>query len=415
MVLPPLVRPVEVLAPDERVRAARQLRLLEIGDVGQRRLAAAKVAVIGAGGLGSPVLLYLASAGVGTLGIIDDDVVDATNLQRQIAFGTADVGRPKATVAAERVRDLSPHTAVREVREHLDAANAERLIDGYDVVVDGSDTFETRYAVADACAALGIPLVWGSVLRFDAQATVFWSRPPNDLPATAATAARTAGAANRSVNLRDVFPEPPAPEDAPSCADAGVLGALCGQLGGILSAEAVKLICGIGRILLGRMLVIDALAGTTREVPLVPASRGAEIAGEESLQAGVLHAPFPDRRRPDAVRRISVDELSAYEFRADEPRADEPSSLSDATLLDVREPDEFAAGSIPGARSVPLGRLATDASPLALDHPVVLFCQTGPRARIAARMLLAKHPDADIRILDGGYDAWMRVHQRAHS
>ena len=401
MVLPPLVQPVDVLAPDERVRAARQLRLFEIGDVGQRRLAAAKVAVIGAGGLGSPVLLYLASAGVGTLGIVDDDVVDATNLQRQIAFGTTDVGRAKATVATERVRALSPHTAVIEIREHLDAANAQRLLTGYDVVVDGSDTFETRYAIADACAALGIPLVWGSVLRFDAQATVFWSRPPNGLaePARANASDSTSADGTQPVNLRDVFPEPPAPEDAPSCADAGVLGALCGQLGGILSAEVVKLICGVGETLLGRMLVIDALTATTREVPLVPAPRA-----ESALQRGTPQmtperdTPRPAFARPDAVRRVRADDLRA---------------LSDPTVIDVREPDEFAAGTIPGARSVPLSHVATDASLLALDHPVVVFCQTGPRARIAARMLLAEHPDADIRILDGGYDAWMRAQVHA--
>ncbi|MGN6197347.1 ThiF family adenylyltransferase [Humibacter sp.] len=395
MVLPPLVEPVDALAPDERVRAARQLRLFEIGDVGQRRLAAARVAVIGAGGLGSPVLLYLASAGVGTLGIVDDDVVDATNLQRQIAFGTTDVGRPKAAVAAERVRELSPHTTVVEIREHLDAANAAHLLTGYDIVVDGSDTFETRYAVADACAALGVPLVWGSVLRFDAQATVFWSRPPTGTTAPETNAAGTTTRPGTTpvapVNLRDVFPDPPAPEDAPSCADAGVLGALCGQLGGILSAEVVKLVCGVGRTLLGRMLVIDALTATTSEVPLVPSR----------AQAGKsIPRPLADASRPDAVRRVSVDELS---------------DLSDPAIIDVREPDEFAAGSIPGARSVPLAHLTTDAPLLPLDRPVVVFCQTGPRARIAARTLLAEHPDADIRILDGGYDAWMRVHRRVRA
>ncbi|MGN6204823.1 ThiF family adenylyltransferase, partial [Humibacter sp.] len=353
-----------------------------------------------------------ASAGVGTLGILDDDVVDATNLQRQIAFGTTDVGRPKAAVAAERVRELSPHTTVVEIREYLDAANAAPLLTGYDIVVDGSDTFETRYAVADACAALGIPLVWGSVLRFDAQATVFWSRPPtgtttaSDTTAPGMNAAGTTTALGMNaagtttgpgmspvapVNLRDVFPDPPAPEDAPSCADAGVLGALCGQLGGILSAEVVKLVCGVGRTLLGRMLVIDALTATTSEVPLVPSRAHA---------GNSIPRPLAEASRPDAVRRVSVAELS---------------DLSDPAIIDVREPDEFAAGSIPGARSVPLAHLTTDAPLLPLDRPVVVFCQTGPRARIAARTLLAEHPDADIRILDGGYDAWMRVHRRVRA
>ncbi|MFC3244812.1 HesA/MoeB/ThiF family protein [Gordonia humi] len=192
MPVPPLVAPALSIPPDETLRAARQIRLPEIGDVGQRRLAAARVCVIGAGGLGSPVLLYLASAGVGTIGIVDDDTVDASNLQRQIVFGRDDVGAFKAAVAADRVRALSPHTEVVEHREHLDADNAADVFDGYHLVIDGSDSFDTRYTVADTCADLGIPLVWGSVLRFDAQATVFWSAPPVGAPIT----------------LRDVFPRP---------------------------------------------------------------------------------------------------------------------------------------------------------------------------------------------------------------
>ena len=365
MLLSPLVRPVDALSPAERLRAARQLRLPEIGDIGQRRLAAAKVAVIGAGGLGSPVLLYLASAGIGTLGIVDDDVVEATNLQRQIAFGVTDVGRPKATVAAERVSSLSPGTVVVEHRERLNAANAATLLARYDLVVDGSDTFETRYAVADACTVLGIPLVWGSVLRFDAQATVFWSRPPGGVPLT----------------MRDVFPAPPATEDAPTCATAGVLGALCGQLGGILSSEVVKLVCGVGESLLGRMLVIDALTACVREVPLLPTSERYEEPDEPSI---------PGERR-SAIRRIAAVELG---------------SLTGATLVDVREPDEFRGGSIPGAVSVPLGRVAVDAARLVASGPLVVFCQRETRARAAARTLLAERSDADVRVLDGGFAAW---------
>jgi adenylyltransferase/sulfurtransferase len=364
MLLPPLVQPVDALPPDEVVRAARQLRLPEVGELGQRRLAAAKVAVIGAGGLGSPVLLYLASAGVGTIGIVDDDVVDATNLQRQIAFGTADVGRPKAAVAAERVSSLSPHTVVVEHRERLNDGNATELLAAYDVVVDGSDTFETRYAVADACTALGIPLVWGSVLRFDAQATVFWSNPPLGSP----------------FELRDVFPLPPAPADAPSCADAGVLGALCGQVGGILSSEVVKLVCGVGDSLLGRMLVIDALTARTSEVPLLPQS--AAVPPRRSATSTIPRA---------ALRRIGRGELAA---------------LHGVTFVDVREPDEFGGGSIPGALSVPLGRVTAEVARIPADGPVIMFCQGETRARAAARMLLAERPDADVRVLDGGYAAW---------
>ncbi|PFG30574.1 ThiF family adenylyltransferase [Paramicrobacterium agarici] len=362
MALPPLVAPAEQLPADERERAARQLRLPELGEPGQRRLFAARVGVLGAGGLGSPVLLYLASAGVGTIGIVDDDVVDASNLQRQVIFSSADVGQPKAGVAADRIRSLSPHTHVIEHREHLTPDNAERIFADYDLIIDGSDSFDTRYAVADACAALGIPLVWGSVLRFDAQATVFWSRPPS----------------GPAVTLRDVFPAAPAPGDVPSCAEAGVLGALCGQLGGILVTEAVKLICGIGDSLIGRMLVLDALGQRVREVPLAP-DAAAHTPAETTSTA---------ERRP---AHISLEDLDG---------------LVGATLLDVREPEEFARGSIPGAESVPLARVLGDAASIDLHDTVVVFCQQGPRARSAARALTAAHPEADIRLLDGGYAAW---------
>ncbi|WP_102191982.1 HesA/MoeB/ThiF family protein [Microbacterium aurantiacum] len=354
MAFPPLVAPAASLSDAERVRTARQSRLTEIAEIGQLRLAAARVGVLGAGGIGSPVTLYLASAGVGTIGIIDDDDVERSNLQRQIAFGTADVGRPKATVAAERVRALAPDTRVIEHRTRLTDSNAQELLGGYDLIIDGSDTFDTRYAVADACNALGIPLVWGSVLRFDAQVSVFWSRPSAGSP----------------VRLRDVFPEPPAAGTVPSCADAGVLGSLCGQVGSMLVTEAVKLICGVGEPLLGRMLVIDALSGRSREIPLA--------------------APSGPGRLP----LVSPAELAA--LIAEAP----------VTLLDVREPEEYADGTIPGARSLPLGALLADPLAVAVTGTVVVFCQQGPRARAAGRALAAAHPDADLRLLAGSYAAW---------
>jgi len=361
MPFPPLVAPAARLPQDEAGRAARQLRLPELGEAGQLRLFNARVAVLGAGGLGSPALQYLASAGVGTLGVVDFDSVEASNLQRQVLFGVGDVGRPKAEVAAERVAALSPHTRVVQHRERLTADNAAGLLGGYDLVIDGSDTFDTRYAVADACAALGLPLVWGSVLRFDAQATVFWSSPPAGVPVT----------------LRDVFPEPPAPGEVPSCAEAGVVGAACGQLGALLAMEAVKLICGVGRPLLGRMLVIDALAATTREVPLAPASG------------------------PARVPSVPLEEARAL----------------GATLLDVRSPGETALGTLAGARLCPLPQLLTDpaaawesltasaAGPAGSvsGGPLVVYCQRGPRARSAAHALAAARPDADVRVLAGGY------------
>jgi adenylyltransferase/sulfurtransferase len=353
MLFPPLVEPASRLGDAEARRSARQRRLPEIGEVGQRRLAAARVAVIGAGGIGSPVLLYLASAGVGTIGIVDDDVVDESNLQRQVLFGIGDVGRPKSEVAAERIRALAPDTEVRELRQWLTAENAVSLLDGYDLVIDGSDSFETRYSVADACDALGVPLVWGSVLQFDAQVSVFWSRP-------------TAG---QAIGLCDVFPEPPAAGTVPSCAEAGVVGSLCGQVGSLLVTEAVKLVCGIGEPLVGRMLVLDARTARTREVALAPAV---------------------DAR----LQYVLPGELASLR------------ASREVALVDVRRPDEVAAGTIPGAAAVPLDTLLAHPDAVPEGETILLFCQLGPRSRAAGRALRAARPDARVLLLAGGYGAW---------
>jgi sulfur-carrier protein adenylyltransferase/sulfurtransferase len=253
----PLVAPAAALEPAELIRTARSAVLAGIGEEGQRRLAAARVAVVGAGGLGSPVLLALAAAGLGELIVIDDDVVELTNLQRQLVHRVADVGTPKTASAARAVRDLSPTTLVTTHRERLDAGNAERLLAGADIVVDGSDAFDTRRAVAAATEASGVPLVWGAVQEWHGQATVFWSRPPG----------------RPAVVLGDLFPEGTEGEP-PTCAQVGVLGALCVQVGGMLAAEVVKLVTGAGEPLLGRLVVVDALRATSREVPL----RAAEAA-----------------------------------------------------------------------------------------------------------------------------------------
>ncbi|GAA1651811.1 ThiF family adenylyltransferase [Microbacterium flavum] len=354
MALPPLVEPVVALPESERLRRARQSRLPEIGDVGQRRLFAARVAVLGAGGIGSPVLLYLAAAGFGTIAIIDDDIVEESNLQRQVIFAAADIGRRKSTVAATRVRALAPSADVIEHTVRLTAANARDLLADYDLVIDGSDSFTTRYAVADACDELGVPLVWGSVLRFDAQVSVFWSRP----------------LAGEPVSLRDVFPEAPPAGTVPSCAEAGVLGALCGQVGALLVAEATKLVCGIGQPLLGRLLVIDALTARTREIRLAPSAA-------------------------ERARVVLPEELSA---------AQGPGAL----LLDVREHLETVRGTIPGAVTIPLAEVLAAPEGIAADAAVIVYCQRGPRARSAARAIAAAHPDADVRVLAGGYEAWVK-------
>jgi len=248
----PLVEPVASLAPEELIRTARHAVLAGIGEEGQRRLAAARIAVVGAGGLGSPVLLALAAAGVGELVVIDDDVVERTNLQRQLMHRVDDIGSPKTQSAARAIRDLSPLTRVREETVRLTPDNAREILGDAHVVIDGSDTFDTRSAVASATDELGMPLVWGAVQEWSAQATVFWSRPPEG---------------HAPVTLGDVFP-PDSVGEPPTCAQVGVLGALCVQVGGLLATEAVKLVTGAGEPLLGRLVVIDALRARQDVIPL---------------------------------------------------------------------------------------------------------------------------------------------------
>src|SRR5690625_3998835 len=272
--LPPLVDPVPALPAAEQARTARQTRLPEFGEIGQRRLAGAKVLVVGAGGLGAPVLQYLAAAGVGSISIIDDDVVEASNLHRQVIHSHRDLGRSKAENARDQVLGLNPQAQVHLHRVRLTEANAHQILGGHHLVLDGTDTFPTRYLVADTCAELGIPLVWGSVLRFDAQVSVFWSAPP---------------APARPVVLRDLFPNPPEPGTVPSCAEAGVIGSLCGIAGSIMATEAIKLITGMGDVLLGRVAVVDALSMRIHEVPLTPdASDADDDAPAASADAGPL-------------------------------------------------------------------------------------------------------------------------------
>lgn len=251
----PLVAPAPALEPTELIRTARHAVLAGIGEEGQRRLSAARVTIVGAGGIGSPVLLALAAAGIGTLTVIDDDVVELTNLQRQLAHRAEDVGTAKTASAARAIVALAPGAIVSQVPERLDAGNAARLLADADIVVDTSDSFATRRDVAAATEALGVPLVWGAVQEWHAQATVFWSRPPEGDP----------------VVLADLFPLGTEGEP-PSCAQVGVLGALCVQVGGMLAGEVVKLVTGAGDPLLGRLAVIDALSARQHEIALRPAS-----------------------------------------------------------------------------------------------------------------------------------------------
>lgn len=366
MALPPLVEPVAELSDAEAVRTARHRVLAGFGEGAQRRLAAAHVAVVGAGGLGSPVVQTLAAAGVGTLTVIDDDVVEASNLQRQVMHRVADVGARKVDSAVRVAADLSPTTTVRPVAERITSATATALLAGADVVIDGTDTFETREVVAAACEALGVPLVWGVVQEFHAQVTVFWSSPPAGVPA---------------VRLADLYPAE-AGIEAPSCAAVGVLGALCQQVGALLATEAIKLIAGVGEPLLGRVLVIDALRARTDEVPLRPATAGAGAA--DSAARGVREASRAPQLSPAQAR--------------DAVRAG-------AVLLDVREPAETARGVLPDSMLVPLADLLADPS-LAAPGPVVVVCQVGMRAQRAADALRAAGVEASV--LAGGIEAWNR-------
>jgi sulfur-carrier protein adenylyltransferase/sulfurtransferase len=367
MPFPPLVEPVDALSARESARTTRHAILAGLGGIGQRRLAAAHVAVVGAGGLGSPAILALAAAGIGTLTVIDDDDVELTNLQRQILHRHADLGAPKVDSAVRVAGDLAPETAVRPVRTRLTADNAAELLRDAHVVIDGSDTFDTRAAVASACEELGIPLVWGTVQGFDAQATVFWSAPPADA---------------EPVALADLSP-PDSVGSVPSCAEVGVLGALCLQVGALLATQAILLVAGIGEPLLGRVVVIDGLHGRQSEVPLRPSRASAP-------------APGPARADP-AVAELSVGEADA-------------AREAGMTVVDVREPDETATGVIPGARLVPLAQLLADPG-AAAPGPVLVVCRSGVRATRAANAL--RDAGVDALVLAGGMLAWEAAHAAA--
>ncbi len=405
MPLPPLCAPGPPLDREQVLRYSRHLLLEQLGELGQRRLQAARVLVMGAGGLGSPILHYLAAAGIGRIGIVDDDVVEETNLQRQVLHTTADVGRPKVESAAEHVTALNPAVVVDRHHLRLDATNAREILGGYDLVLDGTDNFPTRYLVADVCADLGLPLIWGSILRFDAQVAVFWSAPPEP----------DDGPRYPALTLRDLFPSPPPPGATPSCGQAGVLGAMCGQVGSLMAAEAVKLITGVGEPLLGRVAVLDVLAARWSELPLQPrraprpptsrAELGYDPLGVPvTVNAEAVLAAEPEPGEADDGPSLTASALA--ERLAARERGEDS-----FVLLDVREPTEREIVSIPGARNVPLERLLVD--PLAAAEvgaepgtAVVVHCLSGGRSAQAQR-ILRDAGYADVTNLTGGVRAWV--------
>jgi len=368
------------LAQAELVRYSRHLILPDVGVPGQEKLKAARVLLIGAGGLGSPAALYLAAAGVGTLGLVDFDNVDITNLQRQILHGTKDVGRPKLQSARERIADVNPHVRLETYETALTSKNALDIFSGYDIVVDGTDNFATRYLVNDACVLLGKPNVYGSIFRFEGQASVF-ALP--DGPC-----------------YRCLFPEPPPPGLVPSCAEGGVLGVLPGLVGTIQATEAIKLIVGIGEPLAGRLLLIDTLGMQFRTVnvrkdPTCPAC------GTHEIQALIDYEQFCGVRTAEAEPRAlgGFVEVTPRELQGRLSRGEE------LQLIDVREQFEWDIARIPGARLVPLATLPDVVDTLDRDREVVVYCKGGSRSRAAASHL-ADAGFARVANLSGGILRW---------
>ena len=368
------------LAQAELLRYSRHLILPDVGVPGQEKLKAARVLLIGAGGLGSPAALYLAAAGVGTLGLVDFDNVDVTNLQRQILHGTKDVGRPKLVSARERIADVNPHVRLETYETALTSKNALDILSGYDIVVDGTDNFATRYLVNDACVLLGKPNVYGSIFRFEGQASVF--------------------ALADGPCYRCLFPEPPPPGLVPSCAEGGVLGVLPGLVGTIQATEAIKLIVGVGEPLKGRLLLIDTLGMQFRTVnirkdPTCPAC------GTHEIQALIDYEQFCGVRAAEAEPRAvgGFVELTPRELQTRLSRGE------DLQLIDVREQFEWDIVRIPGARLVPLATLPDVVDTLDREREVVVYCKGGSRSRAAASHL-ADAGFARVANLTGGILRW---------
>ena len=379
--LPPLVEPAAELTKEEVARYSRHLIIPDVGVTGQKRLKNAKVLVIGAGGLGSPALLYLAAAGVGTLGIVDFDVVDESNLQRQIIHGVSDVDKLKAASAQESIAEVNPLVKVYLHTERLDSSNALEIFRDYDLIVDGTDNFATRYLVNDAAVLLGKPYVWGSIFRFEGQVSVFWEEAPN----------------GKGLNYRDLYPEPPPPGMVPSCAEGGVLGVLCASIGSIMVTEAIKLITGIGEPLLGRLISYDALEMKYREVKIRKDPDTPKITELIDYEAfcGVVS--------DEAAQAASGSTITPAELKAKFDNGD------NFALIDVREPHEFEIVNIKGATLIPKDRILSGEAlaELPQDKPIVLHCKSGARS---AEALAALHAAGfkDATHLGGGVLAWAR-------
>lgn len=388
--LPPLVAPADQLTADEMARYSRQLIIPGLGVDGQKRLKNARVLVIGAGGLGAPTLLYLAAAGVGTIGIVEFDAVEESNLQRQIIHGVADVGRSKAASARDSIAAINPLVDVRLHEFRLDASNAVELFGHYDLIVDGTDNFATRYLINDAAVLAGKPYVWGSIYRFEGQVSVCWEDAPD----------------GRGLNYRDLYPEPPPPGAVPSCAEGGVLGVVCASIASVMSTEAIKLITGIGESLLGRLMIYDALEMSYRTIAIrrdpCDASRPAitTLVDYEQL-CGAAPAASTDAATGGAEAAITPRQLREL--------LDSGAKLA---LIDVREPVEFDIVHLDGAQLIPQSSINSGEglAKLPADRMPVLYCKTGVRSA-QALAVVRQAGFSDAVHLQGGIVAWVQQMQ----
>lgn len=385
MSLPPLVEPAESLSVDEVRRYSRHLIIPDVGVAGQKRLKNAKVLCVGAGGLGSPALMYLAAAGVGTLGIVEFDVVDESNLQRQIIHGQSDIGRPKAESAAASVREINPYVNVVIHNTALDRDNVKEIFAQYDLIVDGTDNFATRYLVNDAAVLLGKPYVWGSIYRFDGQASVFW--------------------AEHGPCYRCLYPEPPPPGMVPSCAEGGVLGVLCASIGSIQVTEAIKLLAGVGEPLVGSLMVYDALEMSYRKIKVRKDPQCA-LCGENPTVTDLLedYEDFCGNVSDEAAEATIGSTITARELKEWQDAG------KDVFLVDVREPAEFEIVRIPGSELIPKGEIMSGEALARMpqDKQIVLHCKSGVRSAEALAALKAAGFKDAVHV-QGGVLAWIKT------
>jgi len=373
------------LTNEQILRYSRHLILPEVGMAGQKKLRAASVLIIGAGGLGCPIALYLTAAGIGRLGLVDFDVVDRTNLQRQVLYGESVVGVPKVEAAAERLKDLNPDVEIETYPERLTSENALQIMSDYDIIIDGTDNFPTRYLTNDAAVILGKPYIYGSIFRFEGQVSVFLSRPFNGF--------------ERGPCYRCLFPSPPPPGAVPSCAEGGVLGVLPGIVGALQAAEAIKLIVGIGEPLIGKLMLIDTLRMEFKTVR-IRRNPNCPVCGDNpTIRELIDYEEFCGLRRgelPESDETFVTPQELKSKLDAGEP----------LLLLDVREPEELEISEFPHPyKHIPLDDLPERVHELDLTSEIVVFCRNDQRSRLASQML-QRMGFARVKVLKGGINAW---------